>query len=62
MVETAKDDGTYGIDKGLITTFQQMGFERNKVINALRRLGVKQPLAGPEASELENKILEELFK
>jgi ubiquitin-conjugating enzyme (huntingtin interacting protein 2) len=48
----------YGIDPSLIRTFSDMGFPHEKIIEVLRRLGVKKP--GDESSQ--NRLLEELLK
>lgn len=55
------DTAMYGIDDGLVTQFENMGFARKTTIDVLRTMGIKS-LNGSDKAELENKILEELLK
>jgi ubiquitin-conjugating enzyme (huntingtin interacting protein 2) len=48
----------YGIDRGLIQNFKDMGFPQGSIIEVLRRLGIKKP--SDEATN--NRVLEELLK
>ncbi|CCH62594.1 hypothetical protein TBLA_0H03130 [Henningerozyma blattae CBS 6284] len=50
----------YGIDKDLIEEFESQGFEKDKIVEVLRRLGVKQ--LDPNDSVTVNKIVEELLR
>ncbi|CCE65442.1 hypothetical protein TPHA_0L00850 [Tetrapisispora phaffii CBS 4417] len=50
----------YGIDQSLVTEFENQGFEKDKIIEVLRRLGLKS--LDPNDNETANKILEELLK
>ncbi|KAK6464629.1 ubiquitin-conjugating enzyme/RWD-like protein [Scheffersomyces coipomensis] len=59
----AKNDAAlYGIDESIVAQFENMGFPRDKIIEVLRRLGVKSYNGVSNKAELENKILEELLK
>lgn len=50
----------YGIDPEIVKEFESQGFERAKIIEALRRLGVKT--LDPNDNATVNKIIEELLK
>ncbi|SCU77546.1 LANO_0A00650g1_1 [Lachancea nothofagi CBS 11611] len=50
----------YGIDRALVNQFVSQGFAEAKVVEVLRRLGIKSMNANDNASA--NKILEELLK
>jgi ubiquitin-conjugating enzyme (huntingtin interacting protein 2) len=50
----------YGIDKDLVEQFENMGFSQPKIIEVLRRLGIKKAADTNEASN--NRVLEELLK
>lgn len=50
----------FGIDKALVEQFTNQGFNEEKVIEVLRRLGVKS--MDPSDNKLANDILEELLK
>lgn len=50
----------YGIDPNLVEEFESQGFEKEKVIEALRRLGIKS--LDPTDNATVNKIVEELLK
>ncbi|KAL3231603.1 Ubiquitin-conjugating enzyme E2 1 [Nakaseomyces bracarensis] len=50
----------YGIDPEIVKEFESQGFERAKIIEALRRLGVKS--LDPNDNATVNKIIEELLK
>lgn len=50
----------YGIDHQLIEQFENMGFTEAKIIEVLRRLGIKRASDTNEASH--NRVLEELLK
>lgn len=56
------DSALYGIDNEIVTQFENMGFPRDKTIEVLRRMGIKNFNNVSNKSELENKILEELLK
>ena len=56
------DSQLYGIDDSIVTQFENMGFPRDKIIEVLRRMGVKSFNGVGDKSELENKILEELLR
>lgn len=57
MLDTAQ---LYGIDTSLVQKFVNQGFEKEKVIEVLRRLGLKS--MNDTDNEIANKILEELLK
>lgn len=67
---TADDDATeipqpetaelYGIDQNLVNEFINQGFEKNAVVEVLRRLNIKK--MSLDDNETANKILEELLK
>uniref|UniRef100_A0A060T924 Ubiquitin-conjugating enzyme E2 1 n=1 Tax=Blastobotrys adeninivorans TaxID=409370 RepID=A0A060T924_BLAAD len=48
----------YGLDRELVSSFVNMGFAQDKIIETLRRMGIKQ--ATDESTH--NRILEELLK
>ena len=50
----------YGIDPEIVKEFESQGFEKNKIVEALRRLGVKS--LDPNDNATVNKIIEELLK
>ncbi|QLG73908.1 hypothetical protein HG535_0F04200 [Zygotorulaspora mrakii] len=50
----------YGIDPNVVEEFESQGFEKEKVIDALRRLGIKS--LDPTDNATVNKIVEELLK
>ncbi|AMD20587.1 HDL157Wp [Eremothecium sinecaudum] len=50
----------YGIDKSLVDNLMNQGFEKDKIVEVLRRLGIKSMDAGD--NEKANIILEELLK
>ncbi|KAK9478578.1 ubiquitin-conjugating enzyme/RWD-like protein [Lipomyces japonicus] len=51
----------YGIDRESVKAFENMGFEQDRVIQVMRRIGIKK--IGHGSSEgTENRILEELLK
>ncbi|CUS23413.1 LAQU0S09e04192g1_1 [Lachancea quebecensis] len=50
----------YGIDRSLVDQFSAQGFEEQKVVEVLRRLGLKS--MGANDNETANKILEELLQ
>ncbi|KAI3404982.2 ubc1 [Candida oxycetoniae] len=56
------DSALYGIDEEIVTQFENMGFPRDKIIEVLRRMGVKSLKGVNNKSDLENKILEELLR
>ncbi|KAF3985815.1 hypothetical protein FT663_01733 [Candidozyma haemuli var. vulneris] len=56
------DAALYGIDEGIVSQFENMGFQRATSIDVLRRMGVKSFDGVSNRAELENKILEELLK
>lgn len=53
------DAQLYGIDESTVSNFENMGFPRDKVIEVLRRLGLKKVESEPRT---ENKVIEELLK
>ncbi|EGV65585.1 Ubiquitin-conjugating enzyme E2 1 [Yamadazyma tenuis] len=56
------DSALYGIDNDIVVQFENMGFPRDKTIEVLRRMGIKNLNSVSNKSETENKILEELLK
>ncbi|CAH6723742.1 ubiquitin-conjugating enzyme E2 1 [[Candida] jaroonii] len=56
------DSALYGIDNEIVEQFENMGFPRDKTIDVLRRMGIKNFKGVSDKSETENKILEELLK
>ncbi|KAH3688287.1 hypothetical protein WICPIJ_000758 [Wickerhamomyces pijperi] len=54
------DAKLYGIDEATVGNFQNMGFDRAKIIEVLRRLGFKKVESGEPRTE--NKVIEELLK
>lgn len=50
----------YGIDPEIVKEFESQGFERARIIEALRRIGVKS--LDPNDNATVNKIIEELLK
>lgn len=56
------DSALYGIDNEIVEQFENMGFPRDKTIEVLRRMGIKNFKGVSDKSEIENKILEELLK
>lgn len=56
------DSALYGIDNDLVVQFENMGFPRDKTIEVLRRMGIKNLNGVSNKSETENKILEELLR
>lgn len=57
-----KDSALYGIDDSIVVQFENMGFPRDKIIEVLRRMGIKSFNNLSNKSETENKILEELLR
>lgn len=56
----ANDAELYGIEEDTVKNFESMGFERAKIIEVLRRLGLKKVESGEPRTE--NKVIEELLK
>lgn len=56
------DSALYGIDNEIVEQFENMGFPRDKTIEVLRRMGIKNFNGVSNKSDVENKILEELLK
>lgn len=54
------DAELYGIDESTVKNFENMGFPREKIIEVLRRLGLKKIESGEPRTE--NKVIEELLK
>lgn len=50
----------YGIDSEVVEEFISQGFEKDKIVEVLRRLGIKS--LDPSDNETVNRILEELLK
>lgn len=50
----------YGIDRSLVENFVAMGFSQERVVEVLRRLGIKKAGDNPETTN--NRILEELLR
>jgi ubiquitin-conjugating enzyme (huntingtin interacting protein 2) len=50
----------YGIDRSLADNFVSMGFPQARVVEVLRRLGIKK--LGDDAESTNNRILEELLR
>lgn len=62
QVQQASDSALYGIDDELVVQYENMGFPRDKIIEVLRRMGLKSLKNLSNKSETENKILEELLR
>lgn len=60
--QVTKDSALYGIDDEIVVQFENMGFPRDKIIEVLRRMGIKSFDNLSNKSETENKILEQLLK
>jgi ubiquitin-conjugating enzyme (huntingtin interacting protein 2) len=60
--EQLKDSALYGIDDEIVTQFENMGFPRDKIIEVLRRMGIKSLNNVSNKAEAENKILEEILR
>lgn len=58
--DNVEQSDLYGIDKDLVEEFESQGFEKEKVVEVLRRLGVKQ--LDPNDNTTVNKIVEELLR
>ncbi|CCH44323.1 Ubiquitin-conjugating enzyme E2 [Wickerhamomyces ciferrii] len=58
--KTPNDAELYGIDQTTVNNFENMGFPREKIIEVLRRLGLKKVESGEPRTE--NKVIEELLK
>jgi ubiquitin-conjugating enzyme (huntingtin interacting protein 2) len=56
----ANDAELYGIDETTVKNFESMGFPRDKIIEVLRRLGLKKVESGEPRTE--NRVIEELLK
>lgn len=54
------DAELYGIEEKTVKNFETMGFSREKVIEVLRRLGLKKVESGEPRTE--NRVIEELLK
>lgn len=54
------DAELYGIDESTVTNFENMGFARDKIIEVLRRFGLKK--IDSTEPRTENKVIEELLK
>lgn len=59
-VQELDEADLYGIDQDLVTQFVNQGFDRQNVIEVLKRLNIKS--MSMEDNETANKILEELLK
>ncbi|CAI4351952.1 BBM_1a_G0010270.mRNA.1.CDS.1 [Saccharomyces cerevisiae] len=55
-----EESDLYGIDHDLIDEFESQGFEKDKIVEVLRRLGVKS--LDPNDNNTANRIIEELLK
>lgn len=60
--EPLKDSALYGIDDEIVAQFENMGFPRDKIIEVLRRMGIKTFNNVSNKAETENKILEEILR
>jgi ubiquitin-conjugating enzyme (huntingtin interacting protein 2) len=58
--DTPNDAQLYGIDESTVKNFENMGFPRDKIIEVLRRLGLKT--VSSDEPRTENKVIEELLK
>jgi ubiquitin-conjugating enzyme (huntingtin interacting protein 2) len=48
----------YGLDRNLVESLQNMGFQKDRIVEVLRHLGIKSS----SGDETYNKIVEELLK
>ncbi len=58
--KNVSDAELYGIDEATVKNFENMGFPRDKIIEVLRRLGLKKIESGEPRTE--NRVIEELLK
>ncbi|CAI4058403.1 E2 ubiquitin-conjugating protein UBC1 SKDI_04G3980 [Saccharomyces kudriavzevii IFO 1802] len=57
---SVEESDLYGIDHDLIEEFESQGFDKAKIVEVLRRLGVKS--LDPNDNNTANRIIEELLK